>query len=95
MATAGLGVAQARGLEVPRDLSITGYDDTELAAHLRPALTTVRTDVVAWGRAAATRLLQLIDGDDTSPAPLAPEARLVVRASTGPVPTITVQGDPR
>ena len=88
MAMAGLAVAHERGLDVPRDLSITGFDDTELAAHLRPALTTVRTDVVAWGRAAATRLLQLVDGDDTAPAPTAPEARLVVRDSTGPVPAI-------
>ncbi len=87
MAMAGLAVAHERGLDVPRDLSVTGFDDTELAAHLRPALTTVRTDVVAWGRAAATRLLQLVDGDDTSPIPPAPEARLVVRDSTGPLPT--------
>jgi LacI family repressor for deo operon, udp, cdd, tsx, nupC, and nupG len=87
MAMAGLAVAHERGLDVPRDLSVTGFDDTELAAHLRPALTTVRTDVVAWGRAAATRLLQLVDGDETSPIPPAPEARLVVRDSTGPLPT--------
>ena len=87
MAMAGLAVAHERGLDVPGDLSITGFDDTELAAHLRPALTTVRTDVVAWGRAAATRLLQLVDGDDDAPTPPVPEARVIVRDSTGPVPT--------
>lgn len=99
MAMAGLAVADERGLEVPRDLSITGFDDTELAAHLRPALTTVRTDVVAWGQAAATRLLQLIDGDTGAAGPPAPAAALVVRHSTGPVlppptPNVDIQGDP-
>jgi LacI family transcriptional regulator, repressor for deo operon, udp, cdd, tsx, nupC, and nupG len=90
MATAALAVAHERGVDVPGELSVTGYDDTELAAHLRPALTTVRTDVVGWGRAAAVRLLQLVDGTDAETddgAPAAPTARLVVRGSTGPAPT--------
>lgn len=107
MATAGLGVAHERGVDVPTELSITGFDDTEIAAHLRPALTTVRTDVVAWGRAAARRLLQLVDGVSTDSTGETgetggtggtgetdvPPARLVVRASTAPAPTLTHQGD--
>jgi DNA-binding LacI/PurR family transcriptional regulator len=86
MAMAGLSVAVARGVGVPTALSVTGYDDTEIAAHLQPSLTTVSTDVVAWGRAAATRLLDLVDGREPTPVDL-PPARLVVRGSTGPVPT--------
>jgi DNA-binding LacI/PurR family transcriptional regulator len=82
---AGLSLAVARGISVPGDLSVTGYDDTEIAAHLQPSLTTVTTDVVAWGRAAATRLLEMVDGREPSPVDL-PPARLVVRASTGPAP---------
>ena len=67
---------------------MTGFDDIEIAAHLQPSLTTVSTDVVAWGRAAATRLLELIDHAAAHPADL-PAARLVVRASTGPAsPTV-------
>jgi DNA-binding LacI/PurR family transcriptional regulator len=85
MAMAGLSVAAARGVDVPRDLSVTGYDNTEIAAHLQPSLTTVSTDVVAWGRAAAGRLLELVDRLPLTPVDL-PPARLVVRASTGPVP---------
>src|SRR5689334_10973595 len=85
MAMAGLSLAVARGISVPGDLSVTGYDDTEIAAHLQPSLTTVTTDVVAWGRAAATRLLEMVDGREPSPVDL-PPARLVVRASTGPAP---------
>ncbi len=87
MAMAGLSLAISRGVAVPQDLSITGFDDVEISAHLQPSLTSVHTDVVAWGRAAATRLLQLID--NSAPAPEdadLPEARLVVRASTGIAP---------
>ena len=85
MAMAGLSLAVSRGVSVPGQLSVTGYDDMEIAAHLQPSLTTVTTDVVTWGRAAATRLLEMVDGRDPSPVDL-PPARLVVRASTGPVP---------
>ncbi|CUR60766.1 Transcriptional regulator [metagenome] len=91
MAIAGLAVAVGRGIDVPGRLSIIGYEDTELAAHMQPPLTTVSTDVIGWGRAAAGRLLALIQdrprllaliqdrpaGDLDLQAP-----RLVVRGST-------------
>lgn len=86
MAMAGMSWAAARGVRIPDDLSVTGYEDTEIAAHLQPALTTVSTDVVSWGAAAATRLLELVDGREPTPLDL-PEARLVVRDSTGPAPS--------
>jgi len=86
MAMAGMSLAQSRGLDVPGDLSITGYDDSEIAAHLQPSLTTVSTDVIEWGRAAATRLLELIDTQPATDIAL-PPAKLVVRSSTGPVRT--------
>jgi len=86
MAIAGTAVAFGRGLEVPRDLSVTGFDDTEVAAHLRPALTTVRTDAFSWGRAAADRLTALVGGaPETDPPALAPPD-LVVRDSTAAPP---------
>lgn len=85
MAMAGLSLALSRGVAVPDDLSITGFDDMEISAHLQPSLTSVHTDVVAWGRAAATRLLELIDNEEPTPADL-PDARLVVRSSTGTAP---------
>jgi len=83
MALGGISLAASRGIDVPGRLSITGYDDTEIAAHLQPSLTTVSSDVVAWGRAAATRLLDLVDGRSCEPVAL-PPGRLVVRDSTGP-----------
>jgi LacI family repressor for deo operon, udp, cdd, tsx, nupC, and nupG len=86
MAMAGLSLAVARGIRIPADLSITGYDDTEIAAHLQPPLTTVASDAIGWGRAAATRLLELINQKPPTTVDL-PPAQLVVRGSTGPVPT--------
>lgn len=86
MAIAGMSVALGRGLDVPRQLSVTGFDDTPVAAHLQPALTTVRTDVVAWGRAAAARLLALVEDEDVPDVDL-PPPHLVVRASTAPPPS--------
>jgi LacI family repressor for deo operon, udp, cdd, tsx, nupC, and nupG len=86
MAMAGLSLALSRGIDVPGQLSVTGFDDMEIAAHLQPSLTSVSTDVVAWGRAAATRLLEVIHHQPARPVDL-PGARLVVRSSTGPAPT--------
>ena len=60
MAIAGMAVAQQRGVRVPEELSITGFDDAELASYVNPALTTVRTDAYGWGRQAATVLLDVI-----------------------------------
>ena len=87
MAIAGLAVAHGRGVDVPGELSVVGYEDTELAAHVQPSLTSVATDVVAWGGAAARRLLGLIAGHEEGSQSKEPELApptLVVRGSTAP-----------
>lgn len=81
MAVAGLGVAQRRGLVVPRDLSITGFDDTEIGRHVHPALTSVATDARGWGSVAARTLLETIAGSAPGDVRL-DDPRLAVRAST-------------
>jgi DNA-binding LacI/PurR family transcriptional regulator len=83
MAIAGMGVAIGLGLQVPGDLSVTGFDDVPLAAHLAPPLTTVRQDAMGWGRAAAEVLLAVGEGRPATDVELAPAAP-VFRASTGP-----------
>jgi len=85
MAIAGLAVATSRGIDVPGRLSITGYEDTELAAHVQPSLTSVSSDVIGWGRAAARRLLELVDQRPPTDIQL-PQPQLVVRGSSGPAP---------
>jgi DNA-binding LacI/PurR family transcriptional regulator len=84
MALAGIAVAQRAGLSVPQDLSVSGFDDSDIARYVYPSLTSVATDAVEWGAAAARSLLAAIAGTTFDDAELAP-ARLVVRESTGPV----------
>lgn len=86
MAVAGLGVAQRRGLVVPRDLSITGFDDTEIGRYLHPALTSVATDARGWGALAARTLLAAIAGLQPDSVVLA-DPTLSIRASTGAPPS--------
>ena len=81
--------AEDRGLRVPEDLSVVGFDDNPLARRMRPALTTVRQDVAAKGRAATEALTDSIARkQDGRPAArvrhvLLP-TELVVRDSTAP-----------
>jgi len=74
---------QRLGMEVPRDISVTGFDDLEWARHLRPGLTTVR---VPWGRMAqiaADMLVAQLDGEEYRHSTLL-QFDLVVRESTAP-----------
>ena len=75
-------------LEVPRHLSVVGFDDSQLSHSVRPTLTTVRQDVEAKGRAAADALLAALAGQPLpSPQHLLLPTELVVRESSGPAPT--------
>lgn len=85
MAIAGLGVAQQRGLTVPHDLSITGFDGTDISGYVFPALTTITSDPVEWGRVAARTLLDRIATGTAFNVAL-PPAQLLVRESTAPPP---------
>jgi LacI family transcriptional regulator len=83
MAAGAYRAAREAGCDVPGDLSVIGYDDIVLAAHLHPPLTTVRQDKVGLGAAAARALLRQIDGDGTA-APASLPVELIVRESTAP-----------
>ncbi len=57
MAAGALHAVRARGLEVPGDISIVGFDDTAIAAAIWPPLTTVRWPIRAMARSAARKLI--------------------------------------
>ena len=81
-----LGVMEAarvRGLRVPEDLSVVGYDDIEIAQWTSPALTTVRQPLRQMAGEAVELLLRMRE-DATSPRRLELATTLVVRASTAP-----------
>jgi LacI family transcriptional regulator len=61
MAAGVLHAARQRGLDIPRDLSIIGFDDTPVAAHVWPPLTTVRWPIASMARSAALKLIAGID----------------------------------
>lgn len=83
LAFGALFECQARGVRVPEQVSITGFDDVDLAAHLAPALTTMRVPATEMGCAAADYLVHRCAA---RPAPDCVElhAELIVRGSTGP-----------
>jgi DNA-binding LacI/PurR family transcriptional regulator len=79
---AGLYIAaRERGLRVPEDLSVVGFDDLDIARVLDPPLTTVAADPAALGAAAFERLLARLAGE-SGPEDTVVPVRLVVRGST-------------
>ncbi|MBB6099843.1 DNA-binding LacI/PurR family transcriptional regulator [Deinobacterium chartae] len=83
-----LEAARARGIAVPQQLSVVGFDDIPAAALVQPALTTVRQPLREKGAWAGELLLALLRGETPhSPPRLATE--LVLRASSGPAPEVT------
>jgi DNA-binding LacI/PurR family transcriptional regulator len=86
MALGAIRAAHARGLRVPEDVSIVGFDDSPLIAFTEPPLTTVRQPVVAMGRAAVDALVAEIQGTPVSRAEMLFHPELVVRNSTQTAP---------
>jgi DNA-binding LacI/PurR family transcriptional regulator len=83
MAASGMSAAIERGLDVPGDLSVLSWDDSQLATLMRPSLTALRRDNMAYGALAATCLLDLVQGRNRGRLQLA-ASTLVARDSTGP-----------
>jgi DNA-binding LacI/PurR family transcriptional regulator len=82
MALGFMHAVRDEGLDVPRDVSIVGFDDIPEAAHFWPPLTTIRQDFADLGRRCVDLLLGPEDAEDRPAGAIAPQ--LIVRASTGP-----------
>jgi len=84
---AAIGAIRAfmdRGLHVPKDISVVGFDDIQGAAFHNPSLTTIRQPLHQMGTVAARLLLQRIRGEGTIPETVPIHPDLVIRESTCP-----------
>lgn len=84
VAVGALRAAAERGLRVPQDLSVTGFDDLDLAQ--ATGLTTVRQPLQEMGRMAVTLLVRLLDRHELDALHVELATELVVRTSTAPPP---------
>ena len=85
MAIGTIRAAHARGLKIPDNLSVVGFDDIDWAAHNDPPLTTVNIPKRQLGAEASRRLLTLLAEPDLAPTDLIISVQLIERASTAPI----------
>ncbi|MEU4423520.1 LacI family DNA-binding transcriptional regulator [Actinoplanes sp. NPDC024001] len=83
MAVGALAALRGRGVRVPDDISVTGFDDMPIARDVTPSLTTVRLPLVEMGE----RAMALALGDDPGPRAERAEATVVWRESCAPPPS--------
>lgn len=86
-----MGAARAAadlGLSVPGDVSITGFDDLELASYTIPRLTTIYQEKTSLGQLAFERILSRINHPSLPPERTILPTRLIVRESCGPAPEL-------
>jgi LacI family transcriptional regulator len=90
MAAAAIAAAHRRGLEVPRDLTVVGFDDTPVASEIWPALTTIRQPVSEMAQLAVQLLARGHNGGEPESDEEPPERliahSLIIRDSSGPRP---------
>jgi LacI family transcriptional regulator len=83
LAVGTMRAAVERGLRIPGDLSVVGFDDSDQSTVVTPQLTTVRQPLVEMGRMAASLLLRQLHHHSSEALRVELATKLVVRASTG------------
>ncbi len=81
LAIGAMREAQRRGLRLPEQLAVVGFNDTPLCDFVEPSLTSVAIDIAGLARAATQRLIDLIEGHRVEPRRLIVPAQLVPRES--------------
>lgn len=87
MAAGVMSVAHQLSYSIPRDLSVAGYDNSQIAHQIWPALTTVAQPVSEMAEIATGLLIDQLRGGKKSITQVAMQTELVLRDSTGPVPS--------
>ena len=82
MAIGVMEAARERGVHVPRDLSVVGFDDIRFARHMNPPLTTIAQPMREIGERTVRLLLEILNGAPTPPISVTLPHALVVRGST-------------
>ncbi|WP_201007707.1 LacI family DNA-binding transcriptional regulator [Paenibacillus glycanilyticus] len=82
MAVGALRALHERGLRVPEDMAVIGFDDIEVSAFLTPPLTTVRVHTELMGRTAVQLLLERVEGREIT-SHITINTKLIVRESSG------------
>ena len=87
MAMGVIGAARRRGLRIPDDLSVVGFDDIRFAQCVDPPLTTIAQPMRAIGEGTVRLLLEILQGRRVTPVSVTLPHKLQVRASTAPRPS--------
>jgi LacI family transcriptional regulator len=82
MAAGCVRAAEERGVRMPHDVALVGFDDIQLASMMQPSLTTIRQDKIGLGAAAGDALLRMIEHANTAPPITTLPVELVVRDSS-------------
>jgi len=82
MAIGAIATARTRGLRVPHDLSVVGFDDIRFARHIDPPLTTIAQPMREIGEGTVRLLLEILNGDEITPISVTLPHKLTVRGST-------------
>lgn len=84
MAIGALKAIKNKGLRVPEDISVIGYDDSEIAKVAIPELTSIQPPLEELGRIGANEILQLIKGKNVQTHHVVVSPKLIMRSSCGP-----------
>ena len=85
MAMGVLDIARQRGVRVPRDLSVVGFDDIRFARYVDPPLTTIAQPMREIGEATVRLLLDILQGRITTPQSITLPHTLIIRSTTAPL----------
>ena len=88
MALGAIKAVFEAGLQVPKDISVVGFDDTVFAAYVTPALTTVRRPIEQISKEGALRLLGNIENKLHATEQLLLRTELIIRESVQPLHSI-------
>ncbi|AZR72214.1 hypothetical protein BBF96_01655 [Anoxybacter fermentans] len=85
LAVGAMKAIKRRGLVIPRDISLIGFNDNPLASYVDPPLTTIRIPIYEMGVKAAQMLIKVIKGEEPEPKQLVLSNEIIIRKSCAPL----------